>query len=245
MPGVLLLALLAVAPAKTRVFLDAGHGAGTNTGARTVHCTDEADFVLALAKDVKQVLERTGRFDVRLSRRTAKGPSYRRRLAAAERFGADVLVSLHVDTRGEYTWHEPKPGERCPVSREQPGFAILVSDEGGAKLVEARRRLARSVAKAMSGAGFVAYDGFDYGGLYLNDPVDGVFIDRRRLFMLRRPSMPSVIVETHHALIEAEHEQWKRPERRVAFARALGAALQRTVGARRPRNGQPEAEHSR
>ena len=53
----------------------------------------------------------------------------------------------------------------------------------------------------MSLAGLTPYDGRDYPGLYLDDPAQaGAFIDRRYLFVLRKPEVPSVIVETHHFL---------------------------------------------
>ncbi len=226
MTSALLLTLLAVAPTKTRVFLDAGHGVGTNSGTRTSACTDEADFVLALAKDVARILEDTGRFEVRLSRTDARGPSYRRRLAAAERFRADVLISLHIDARGAFDEREVAPGQTCPVGSGHTGFAILVSDEGDRARAAERRRWSRAIARAMSSAKFEAYDGLDYGGIYLTDEVPGVFVDRRRLFMLRRPPMPSVIVETHHALHPKEHARWLRPDTRLRFARALVVAIE-------------------
>lgn len=222
-----LVALAAATPAKTRVYLDAGHGVGTNTGAQTVRCTDEADFTLALAKDVARQLEATGRFEVRVSRKTADGPSYANRLAAAKQFSADVLVSLHADTRGASEPHTVEEGKTCPSSREQPGFSILVSDEGGEKLAARRRRLGRAVADRMRSAGFEAYDGIDYGGLFVSDEAPGVFLDRRRLFMLRQPPMPSVIVETHHAWHVDEHAKWLDAATRSRFAKALAEALER------------------
>jgi N-acetylmuramoyl-L-alanine amidase len=70
----------------------------------------------------------------------------------------------------------------------------------------------------------------DPGALYQADASQaGVFIDRHvpgaRIFMLRRPAVPSVIVETHHGLDLAEVEQWKEPSTRERFADALAAGL--------------------
>jgi len=77
----------------------------------------------------------------------------------------------------------------------------------------------------MAGAGFLPYGGADYAGLYDLDPVPGVFLDRRVLYMLRRPTMPSVILETHHGLDAEERARWEEERTREAFADAVAAAL--------------------
>lgn len=214
-----------VAAAPPLVFIDAGHGEGDNQGAQTVRCGTEADFTLSLARDLAARLEAGGRFRVRLSRTSSTGPSYPQRLARARAAGARALLSLHADARGALSWHKTLDGRSCLRSLEQPGFSVLYSDEGSAGRVARRRRLARAVATRMTNAGFIAYDGIEYGGLYEVDPTEGVFIDRRRLFMLRRPPMPSVIIETHHAFHPEDHADWQRDETRARFAAAVEAAL--------------------
>ena len=82
----------------------------------------------------------------------------------------------------------------------------------------------------MEEAGFLAYDGGEYTGLYAPDAVQrGVFVDRhepdKRIFVLRRPTMPAILVETHHALDPREVTRWEEPATLDAFATALAAAL--------------------
>ena len=208
-----------------RVFIDPGHGTGTNSGMTSVHCTEEQAINLATAKALKKRLEATGHFRVRLARKDASGPTYKKRLAAARRWRAEVLLSLHADARGASVRWSPRPGAECPRSDEQPGFSILWSNDGAEPLVERRHRLARALARRMTETGLPAYDGYDYGGLYDGDDVRGVFRDRRGLYMLRRPPMPSVIIETHHAWHLQEATRWGAPATGVAFASAVVAAL--------------------
>jgi N-acetylmuramoyl-L-alanine amidase len=111
---------------------------------------------------------------------------------------------------------------------------VLWSDEGPRRLVQARGVLARGIAEQMVKAGFAPYDGFDYEGLYVPDRAQaGVFIDRHvpgaRIFLLRRPRVPSVIVETHHGLDLSEVQQWKQVATRERFADALAAALAKVL----------------
>jgi N-acetylmuramoyl-L-alanine amidase len=66
--------------------------------------------------------------------------------------------------------------------------------------------------------------------LYDGDPEQpGVFVDRHepgyRIMMLRRPRIPSVIIETHHALDFEEVERWKEPRTLEAFSAAVAQGL--------------------
>lgn len=210
---------------KLKVLLDPGHGAPDNLGAQTLFCEHEATSMLALAKNVAAHLEATERFLVRLTRTSSLGPSYGARVRQAQRWPADVLVSLHLDARGQVEPWSPQPNQLCWRSNQQPGFAVLVSDEVGGVLGRQRLHLARNIAAQMIRTGFLAYDGFDYGGLFEAGPAPGVFLDRRKLYLLRKPNLPSVIVETHHGLHPQDHARWQEPATQAAFARALAVAL--------------------
>ena len=71
-----------------------------------------------------------------------------------------------------------------------------------------------------------------YVDLALYDPdatQGGVFIDRRprrqRVYVLRKPRIPSVIIETHHALDFAENARWTEDRTLATFAAAVEAGL--------------------
>jgi len=208
-----------------RVFLDPGHGVGDNVGAETVGCVLEEVVNLEVAQDLARRLEAMGHFEVRLARSTVEGPTYPQRVEDAGAWGADVLLSLHTDWRGEPWLWDAGPDRQCWRNDAEPGFSVLWSDLGDTALVEGRRVLARSLARGMADAGMLAYDGALYGDRYELDEVPGAFLDRRGLLMLRRPQMPSVIIETHHGLHLDEWSRWQEEMTRAAFAGAVAAAL--------------------
>lgn len=207
------------------VTVDAGHGTGENQGAISSFGVEESVHTLRASDHLARWLEGTGAFRVALARTDRDGPSYDTRIARAEAARARALISLHADARGAVTAWSPRPGETWRLATSSPGVAILWSARGA--LGPERQRLARALALQLARAGFLPYDGADYTGLYEPDPeVPGVFRDLRGLRMLGRPSVPSVIVETHNALDPHEVRRWEDdPATLDAFAAAVAAGL--------------------
>lgn len=214
---------------KLRLFLDAGHGAPGNPGNTSCACEQEQDFTLRVAKELARRLEATGRFKVRLSRDGEAKVRYPARVDEAEAWNADVFVSLHSDARGQALLAPTREGRACPRNDAEPGFSVLWSDEGDRVLIHRRQALAQALARRMWAAGFTPYDGVNYVGLYDGDPQPGVYVDRRpfdkRVFVLRRPKMPSVIIETHHALDFEEAARWREDRTLDVFAAVVADAL--------------------
>jgi N-acetylmuramoyl-L-alanine amidase len=213
-----------------RVVIDPGHGAPGNRGNLSSFCVDEQDAMLDVAEALRDRLEATGAFEVRLSRERGALVEYADRLADAEAWGADAFVSLHSDVRGHTDRWAPEPDKACPIALEAPGFAVLYSDEADPALTERRLSLGRAVARRLLEAGFLPYGGAAYTGLYAADPeTRGVFVDRhlpdQRIYLLRRTGMPAVLVETHNALDPREATRWRAPETLDAFSAAVAAAL--------------------
>ena len=221
--------IIAAGVPMTTVYLDAGHGAKDNAGNSSSFCQEEQDFTRLLALDVRDYLEDTGCFHVILSRSESELVPYAERVSEAGRAQASVFISLHSDVRGKGTPWSPAAGQTCLQNVEAPGYVVLWSDEGLAPLVVARHTLARDVSARMAEAGFLRYTG-SYSGLYENDPEDqAVLVDRhepqKRIFVLRRLALPSIIIETHHALDPREAMLWEQEETRRAFGAALAQAL--------------------
>lgn len=228
------LSILAVPPGERvhKVYLDAGHGAAGNPGNRSALCRDEQDVTLEIARGVAERLVATGRFEVRLSRDTGALVAYPARISEAAGWGAEAFVSLHTDARGEAVAWTKQGGQACLRNDADPGFTVLWSDEDPVRAV-ARRRLAEAVGARMTEAGFLANRGMNYEGLY-EEGASGVFVDRhtpsRRIMVLRRPAMPSIIVETHHALDVEEATRWTEARTIDAFAGALAVGLIEALG---------------
>ncbi|WP_224363371.1 N-acetylmuramoyl-L-alanine amidase family protein [Hyalangium versicolor] len=215
---------------KQRIYLDAGHGYRGNRGNSSVTCEEEADFTLRAAEDLARRLEATGHFLVRLSHKAGQNVAYRKRISEAEGWKADAFVSIHSDARGSPSWWEGAPGKQCLRQDSTPGFGVLWADDTAEPLKTQRMALARALARQLGGAGFLPYDGVDYVNLYDGDPEHpGVFVDRHepryRIMMLRRPRIPSVIIETHHALDFEEAARWKENRTLEAFAAAVARGL--------------------
>lgn len=81
------------------VVLDPGHG-GSDPGAVASSGFAEKTIVLAVAREVRRVLEGMGRYDVRMTRDRDAFVSLGRRVAATQEAEADVFVSLHADAVG-------------------------------------------------------------------------------------------------------------------------------------------------
>ncbi len=229
LPNAPLTAVPAPTPSRSlRVVIDAGHGAPENPGNTSVFCEPEQEFTLRTQDEIVRRLQSRSFLEVRAGRPSKALLPYPDRKDAAERWPADAFISLHSDARAGDGW-AVHPETRCYVGLGAPGFSVLYSDEGDPVLVERRRRLAQRIAVRMEEAGFPAYSGIDYGGLYDADAQAGVFVDRhapkKRIMMLRRPKIPSVIVETHQAVDPEEAARWNEPRTLDAFAAALAAAL--------------------
>lgn len=215
---------------RKRIYLDAGHGAPDNTGNVNAFCEDEQDFTLRTARWVARWLEETGHFEVQLSRRQGELVAYRDRVEQARAWHAAAFISIHSDVRGPKQSWAPDAGLSCPRTDEGVGFSVLWSDEGPMPLQLGRLALARAVGKRLVEAGLSPYDGTDYRGQYRADALQaGVFVDRhepgKRIYVLRKPAVPAIIVETHNAWLPAEAVRWEQEATREAFAAALAAAL--------------------
>lgn len=210
---------------RKKVMLSAGHGTGTNIGNIGAHGQVEEETTLEVVLDLAERLEALDRFDIVLSRDVGERPSYQRRVDRAEALGVDVLVELHTDSRGDPTVWANNPDRVIYRDDHQPGFSILYRDKDSIR--EERASFARTVATSMAQAGFPPYGGENYTGLFDLDPTPGAFQDRRYLFMLRKPSMPSVIVELHNAIDYEESLRWREDRVKEAFAWAMADALTR------------------
>lgn len=218
-----------------RVYVDAGHGAPGNPGNTSCFCLAEEDFTLFAARELAQRLEATGHFLVQKSRDGIDPVEYRDRVDEAAQWGAEAFVSLHSDVRSRADRWSPRPDTSCPVSYAAPGFSVIYSDDGASSLVLARQRLARATARRLTATGLLPYGGAGYAPLYDSDPAEaGVFVDRhppeQRIFVLHRPTMAAILIETHHALDPREAERWEDDATFDAFSAALGAALVEALG---------------
>ncbi|MGA0601095.1 N-acetylmuramoyl-L-alanine amidase family protein [Caulobacter sp. KR2-114] len=84
---------------KKVVVIDAGHG-GHDPGAQSSH-NNEKDITLAAAKALKARLEKTGRYQVVMTRDADVYVPLETRVQIARKAGADLFISLHADSAGD------------------------------------------------------------------------------------------------------------------------------------------------
>ncbi len=191
-----------------------------------MRCESEADFTRGAQDHVVARLATAPELDVRAGRPSEALLDYGARIAAFNAWPADAVVSLHSDARAaDGPVVDPTTG--CWSTIGATGFTVLFSDEGTAKLAEARRRLAEAVARELTAAGFPPYIQGYSPELY-EDVGGGAYLDRhatgKRIRMLRGTKVPTVIVETHQAFDVEESARWTEPATLDAFAAAIRRA---------------------
>jgi N-acetylmuramoyl-L-alanine amidase len=212
-----------------KIYLDAGHGSKGNPGNSGCFCQQEEIFTLGVSNRLAKDLAATGHFEIKKSRQGNEQTDYKTRVADASEW-ADAFVSIHSDVRGPYDTWQPQPDTSCNVNTGFHGFTVLWSQEGDDPLKSRRQALADALSNRMVEAGFHPYDGVEYENLYEGDPqVPGSFVDvhepSKRIMVLRRPTIPSVIIETHQALDRDDVARWGEEATRSAFSAAVTAGL--------------------
>ncbi|HAY10401.1 MAG TPA: N-acetylmuramoyl-L-alanine amidase [Thauera sp.] len=81
------------------VVIDAGHG-GRDPGALALAGGREKDITLKAALDLRDLLNKSGRYEVRLTRETDIYVEHEDRVTKARNWGAELFISLHADAAG-------------------------------------------------------------------------------------------------------------------------------------------------
>ncbi|MFN3912514.1 N-acetylmuramoyl-L-alanine amidase [Hyphomonas sp.] len=86
-------------PRKHVIVIDAGHG-GKDPGALAVTGGKERDITLKAALALRDLLEKSGKYEVRLTRDTDVYIEHEDRVTLARNWGAALFISLHADAAG-------------------------------------------------------------------------------------------------------------------------------------------------
>lgn len=171
------------------VMLDPGHG-GIDPGAEEGNLR-EKDLMLTLARELREVLLRSGGFEVALTRDDDRFVSLERRVALAHRAGADVFLSLHADSLSEGLAH----GATVYVLEKE------ASDRASALLAERHDR-----ANLLSGADLSAAD----------DQVTDIMLDLAR--QETRPRSEALADALISGMTNVGGPMNRRPKRSAAFS---------------------------
>ena len=214
------------------VVLDPGHG-GIDPGAEVYsdgHAVVEKDLILGFAIELGEVLVRSGRFQVQLTRDGDYFVSLERRIALAHQAGADLFVSLHADSLSEGLAHgatvhvlspeasdvaSAKLAERHDRSDLLAGVDLSDTDDRvtGILLDLARQEtqprsdaLARSLVEGMANQG---------------GPMNRRPLRSAGFSVLKAADIPSVLIEIGFLSSPRDLKNLQDPEWRAAMTRGI------------------------
>ncbi|MCA0043632.1 N-acetylmuramoyl-L-alanine amidase [Celeribacter litoreus] len=214
-----------------RVVLDPGHG-GIDPGAERED-VKEADIMLTFARELEDVLNRAGRFEVTLTRTADVFVPLETRISLAREAEADVFLSLHADAIAEgraegatvYTLAarasdtaSQKLAERhdradllagVDLSATDDVIAAVLMDMARTETVPRTDRLADSLVKELQ----------DSVGMHKRPRLEAGFS------VLKAPDLPSVLIELGFLSSEKDREKLADPAWRTKAAWAIRDAL--------------------
>ncbi len=215
------------------VVLDPGHG-GIDPGAERDGVV-EADLVLAFARELREVLLRSGGFDVVLTRDDNGFVSLEERVTIARRAGADVFISLHADALAHgratgatvYTLSKEASDVASEKLAERHDRADLLAgvdlanqdDEVALVLMDLARTETAPRAEALADA-LVEGIHSATGSLYKSPRMQAGFS------VLKAPDIPSVLVELGFMSSPKDLQRMTSPEWRAQAAEGMRDALQ-------------------
>jgi N-acetylmuramoyl-L-alanine amidase len=217
---------------RIHVMLDPGHG-GIDPGAvrDEIH---EANLMLSFARELQDVLRRSGRYDVSLTRTGDYFVSLEARIALARTAGADVMISLHADAvatgvaRGAqvFTLSDDATSEATALLAERhardqmlSGVDLSDQDDGVARaLMSIARTETEPRTEALADA-LVA--GLRDGGIALHKRPR----EKGAFSVLKAPDLPAVLLEVGFMSSPKELEKLKNPEWRGRVAVSILNAL--------------------
>jgi N-acetylmuramoyl-L-alanine amidase len=213
---------------KFRVILDVGHTSQAQ-GAISARNVPEFDFNLQLARKIEEKLKSEGfeRATLKVTDGKAR-PSLFKRVAAANKSGADLFLSIHHDSVPDSFLQDWEfEGRKSQFNDRFSGYSLFVSrrnPEFKTSLVFAR--LVGEQLKA-EGQHYATQYTERFMGRYRHQLLDkevGVY-RYDQLIVLRLTRMPAVLLEAGSIINRDEEAQMRTPERQNAISAAVTEAV--------------------
>jgi N-acetylmuramoyl-L-alanine amidase len=211
------------------VAIDAGHG-GDDPGATGASGTREKTITLAVARELKKVVDRTPGMTAVLTRDSDYFIPLEQRYLKAREAKADLFVSIHADAftssdaRGSSVWVLSPRGATNEASRwlaDRENRADLV---GGISLDDKDDTLAKVLLDLSQGATMGASNAVAeqvLGALRKLGPTHRNYVERANFVVLRSPDVPSILVETAFITNPAEEKRLADPAHREKLASSI------------------------
>jgi N-acetylmuramoyl-L-alanine amidase len=218
-----------IKPRAVVVAIDAGHG-GVDPGATGSGGTREKDITLAVALDLKRIIDKQPGMSAVLTRDADFFIPLQERFQKARAAKADLFVSIHADAynsgdaRGSSVWMLSSRGASSEAARwlaDRENRADLV---GGVSLGSKDNTLAAVLLDLSQGAtleasGVVADQVLR--SLSKIGPTHRGYVEKANFVVLRSPDVPSILVETAFITNPTEERKLTNTAQREKLANAI------------------------
>ncbi len=218
-----------IKPRNVVIAIDAGHG-GVDPGATGSGGTREKEITLAVAQDLKRLIDKQDGMSAVLTRDADYFIPLQERFQKARAAKADLFVSIHADAynsgdaRGSSVWMLSSRGASSEAARwlaDRENRADLV---GGVSLGSKDNTLAAVLLDLSQGATL------DASGVVANQvlkslskigPTHRGYVEKANFVVLRSPDVPSILVETAFITNPAEERKLTNATQREKLAAAI------------------------
>lgn len=219
------------------IAIDAGHG-GEDPGAVGPNGTREKDIVLAIARELKRIIDAEQGYTAVLIRDGDYFISLRNRVLRARQANADLFVSIHADgwkspsARGASVWVLSERGASSEMGRwlaSRENSSDLIGGVGSVSLEDKDAVLASvlldmSMTASRTGsrevAGIIHRNIGQFARMHKTD------VEMANFAVLRSPDVPSILVETGFITNPQEESQLRTAAYQQRMARAIFQGVQ-------------------
>jgi N-acetylmuramoyl-L-alanine amidase len=220
---------LVAKPRNVVIALDPGHG-GVDPGATGNSGTHEKEITLAVARDLKTLIDKQSGMTAVLTRDGDTFIPLKDRYQIARNAKADLFVSIHADAfasgdaRGSSVWVLSSRGATSEAAHwlaDRENRADLV---GGVSLDDKDNTLAAVLLDLSQGATLEASGAVADQVLHALGrigPTHRGYVEKANFVVLRSPDVPSILVETAFITNPAEEKRLSSPAQREKLAAAI------------------------
>lgn len=227
-------ALQSPSKAKKIIVIDPGHG-GKDPGAIGYSGIYEKTITLAMAKELKAMLDKEGRYTVYLTRNKDIFIPLRDRVKIARKYNADLFMSIHADSAANrnakglsvYTLSETASDKEAEALAERENKADVI---GGLNLLEHSKEVTDILINLAQRE--TMNRSSEFAGFMVQEMKKSVkLVDNTHRFagfaVLKAPDVPSVLLEMGYLSNRTEENQLKQPAYRKKLAASTTKAIKK------------------
>ncbi|TAH38313.1 MAG: N-acetylmuramoyl-L-alanine amidase [Alphaproteobacteria bacterium] len=212
--------------------LDAGHG-GVDPGAIGIKKTYEKNITLAVAKDLKNILEATGHYKVILTRDNDEFIKLYDRVKIARKAKADLFISLHADHHSDknvsgasvYTLSEKASDTESARLAEQENKADIIAGVDLKDEDSAISSILINLAQQETMNHSIYFSRMLIGELQKNVAIIDYPLRSAGFVVLKAPDIPSVLIEMGFLSNAHDEQLLKDSKYRAKLARAIAESI--------------------